>query len=180
VNAKRGLPHHSISVAVADGPTMADVLFGYVRDFGPEEEWIAWRGEGATLDGAPLAADVAERWTADGRMEVLGFESADPRWVREAADALADAAYRVRALGTIAVSLCQVAAARLDGMVTIKGCRAVDAAAAQLIVREAGGQIAFPAFRDALGAPLDLVPHSPILAARTPEGLEWLRGIPRM
>jgi myo-inositol-1(or 4)-monophosphatase len=40
VNAKRGLPHHAISLAVADGPTMADVVFGYVHDFGPEEEWF--------------------------------------------------------------------------------------------------------------------------------------------
>ena len=28
VNAKRGIPFFSLSVAVADGPTMADVLFG--------------------------------------------------------------------------------------------------------------------------------------------------------
>ena len=46
-NAKRGLPHHSLSIAVADGPTMADVVFGYVYDFGPQEEWTATRGGGA-------------------------------------------------------------------------------------------------------------------------------------
>src|ERR1700745_3690675 len=54
VNAKRGLPHYALSVAVADGPTMADVVFGFVQDFGPEEEWIAWRGRGAQLDGLAL------------------------------------------------------------------------------------------------------------------------------
>ena len=36
LNAKRGLPHHALSIAVADGPTMADVVFGFVQDFGPE------------------------------------------------------------------------------------------------------------------------------------------------
>ena len=56
---------------------------------------------------------------ADGKLELLGIESADPRWVRDAADALAERAYRLRALGTIASTLCQVAAARLDGMVTL-------------------------------------------------------------
>ena len=86
---------------------------------------------------------------------------------RQAADALAETAHRVRAIGTIAVSLCQVAAARVDGMATLKSCRAVDAAAAQLIVRESGGHVAFPAFDDPLGAPLDLEPHSPVVAART-------------
>src|SRR4051794_23392104 len=54
VNAKRGLPHHALSVAVAHGHTMADVVFGFVQDFGPEEEWVAWRGGGAQLDGLAL------------------------------------------------------------------------------------------------------------------------------
>jgi myo-inositol-1(or 4)-monophosphatase len=178
VNAKRGLPHHSISIAVADGGTMADVFFGYVHDFGPGEEWVARRGQGAWLDGRRLATDAAERRSADGKLELLGIESADPRWIREAVDELAERAYRLRALGTIASTLCQVAAARLDGMVSIKGCRAVDAAAAQLIVREAGGRLAFPRCASPLGAPLDLVPHSPILAARTDRGLAELARVP--
>jgi myo-inositol-1(or 4)-monophosphatase len=178
VNAKRGLPHTAISIAVADGPTMADVVFGYVYDFGPDEEWVAWRGRGATLDGEPLPRDLPERRTADGRLELLGFESADPRWVRVCADELADAAYRLRAIGTIAVALCQVAAARFDGMVTLRNCRAVDVAAAQLIVREAGGQVAFTTCAEPLSAPLDVEPHSPLVAARTPEGLKRLARVP--
>jgi len=180
VNAKRGLPHHSISIAVADGGTMADVFFGYVYDFGPGEEWVARRGQGAWLDGRLLSTQPGERRAPDGKLELLGIESADPRWIREAADELVERAYRLRALGTIASTLCQVAAARLDGMVSIKGCRAVDAAAAQLIVREAGGQVAFPRCASPLGAPLDLVPHSPIVAARTERGLRELARIPRV
>ena len=167
MNAKRGLPHHSISIAVADGPTMADVRFGFVYDFGPDEEWWAARGEGAHRDGIRLATDVPERRAADGKLELLGIESADPRWIEEAATGLAGAAHRVRALGTIAVTLCQVAGARLDGMLTLKGCRAVDAAAGQLIVREAGGTVNFVAFDDGLSAPLDIPAHSPLVAARS-------------
>ena len=67
----------------------------------------------------------------------------------------------------MASTVCQVAAARLDGMVSLRRCRAVDVAAAQLIVREAGGFVAFPWCDDPLGAPLDIPPHSPIVAART-------------
>ena len=59
-------------------------------------------------------------------------------------------------------------------MTTLRGCRAVDAAAGQLIVREAGGHVAFPAFADPLAAPLDLEPHSPVVAARTPASLAQL------
>jgi myo-inositol-1(or 4)-monophosphatase len=178
MNAKRGLPHTSISIAVADGPCMGDVVFGYVYDFGPEEEWVARRGEGALLDGLPLPRDVPERRTRDGRLELLGFESADPRWVKLSVDALGEVSYRLRAIGTIAVALCQVAAARFDGMVTLRNCRAVDAAAAQLIVREAGGQVAFTACEQPLGAPLDRAPRSPVVAARTVEGLAQLVGVP--
>src|SRR3954451_11002581 len=177
-NAKRGLPHFALSVAVADGPTMADVVFGFVRDFGPEEEWVAWRGRGAELDGMRLDPALGERRTRDGKLEVLGVESADPRWVVQSADALADAAHRLRAIGAIAVSLCQVAAARFDAMASLKRCRAVDAAAAQLIVREAGGRVAFIAYDDPLAAPLDLEPRSPVIAARTDAGLAEVARVP--
>ena len=186
LNAKRGVPHHAISIAVADGPTMADVHFAYVYDFGPGEEWVARRGEGARLDDAPLSTEPGERRTDDGLLEVVGLESADPRWLAEAAQDLLGVAHRVRALGTIAVSLCQVAGARFDAMCTIKGCRSIDAAAAQLIVREAGGHVAFPGFaadpaESLAAAPLeDLRPRSAIVAARTAAGLADASRIPQM
>jgi myo-inositol-1(or 4)-monophosphatase len=178
VNAKRGLPHHALSIAVAHGATMADVVFGFVQDFGPDEEWVAWRGRGASVNGLELDPTLGERRTRNDKLELVGFESAEPRWMRESAEALAEAAGRVRAIGAIAVSLCQVAAARFDGMVSLKGCRAVDAAAGQLIVREAGGAVAFTAYEDPLAAPLDLEPHSPVAAARTEAGLAELARVP--
>jgi len=178
LNAKRGLAHHALSIAVADGPTIRDVAFGFVFDVGTREEWVARRGEGAWLDGARLDPSLGERRAGDGRLEVLAIESADPRWVAASLDGLVDAAYRLRAIGAIAVSLCQVAAARVDGMVSLRACRSFDAAAGALIVQEAGGQVAFPAFEDPLGAPLDLEPHSPIVAARSPTTLAELARIP--
>ena len=45
-------------------------------------------------------------------------------------------------------------------------------------MREAGGLVAFTAYDDPLAAPLDLEPHSPVVAARTPEGLARLVGVP--
>src|SRR3954452_18441647 len=177
-NAKRGLPHFALSVAVAHGETMADVVFGFVQDFGPREEWVAWRGRGAQLDGLPLDPSLGERRTRDGKLEVMGIESADPRWVVQSADALPEPAHRLRAIGAMAVSLCQVAAARFDAMASLRRCRAVDVAAAQLIVREAGGQVAFIAYEDPLGAPLDIEPHSPVIAARTDQGLAEVARVP--
>jgi myo-inositol-1(or 4)-monophosphatase len=178
LNAKRGISHYALSIAVADGQTMADVAFGFVHDFGPSEQWWAWRGKGAYLDGAQLDPTLPERRGRDGRLEVLGIESADPRWVAKSIESLEVNAYRLRALGTIAASLCQVAAARFDGMVSLRRSRGVDAAAAQLIVREGGGLVSFPWCDRPLGAPLTAEPSSPVIAARSPETLAMLERIP--
>jgi myo-inositol-1(or 4)-monophosphatase len=179
LNAKRGLPHHALSIAVADGPLMSDVAFGYVCDLGPGEEWRAERGAGAWLDDVPLADVPPERRTPDGRLELIAVESAAPRLLAASSPALEAAAHRVRAIGSIAISLCQVAAARADAMASLRACRAVDAAAAQLIVREAGGLVAFPGAPDPLGVPLgELAARHPVVAARTAAGLDLARSLP--
>lgn len=178
LNAKRGLPAFSLSVAVADGPTVQDVMFGFVHDFGWGEEWVATRGEGARCNGAVLDPGAGEHRRDDGRLEILAIESADPRWVAASMDDLLDAAHRLRAIGSIALSLVQVAAARVDGMVSLRNARSFDAAAGQLVVREAGGLVSFPRCDGPLDCPLDLEPRSPVVAARTPESLGRLTGIP--
>ena len=177
LNAKRDALHYAFSLAVADGPTAADVAFGFVHDFGSGEQWWAYRGQGAFRDGTRLDPSVGERRSRDGKLEIVGIESADPRWVARSVDGLEGCAHRLRALGTIASTLCQVAAARFDGMVTLSHARGVDAAAGQLIVREAGGLVSFTAFPDPLSAPMDTTPSSPLVAARSPQGLRELKAV---
>lgn len=178
MNAKRGLWPHAVSIAVADGPTMADVSFGFVCDLSAGESWSATRGGGAELDGVALRAPERERRTRDGRLELVALESVYPERLGEAGPALAALAYRVRMFGSMAVSLCQLAAGRVDAMATLGRCRSVDVAAAQLIVRESGGLVCFTACEDPLGAPLDLVSHSPLVAARTAAALAELATLP--
>jgi myo-inositol-1(or 4)-monophosphatase len=178
LNAKRNACHYALSVAVADGDTMADVVFAFVHDFGAGEQWWARRGEGAWLNGEALDPTLPERRTGDGKLELLGIESSDPRWVQASIEPLVACAHRLRALGTIAATLCQVAAARYDGMVTLRRCRGVDAAAGQLIVREAGGTIGFIDCEDPLGAPLDTSASSHLVAARSEQTLDELSRIP--
>ena len=174
LNAKRGMTHFALSIAVADGPTMADVQFGFVYDFGPGEEWHARRGEGAWLNGRRIDSSPEERRTAGGRLEIVTFESADPRLLAPKIAALGETVNRLRAMGSIAISLCQLAPTRVDGMFTLRPTRSVDVAAAQLIVRETGAVVAFPGFDDPLGAPLDIEPHARVVAARTQASLEQL------
>lgn len=174
LNAKRSLPPYAVSIAVADGPTMADVMFGYVYDFGLGEEWTATRGGGATLNERVLADPGPERRTADGRLELVALESARPEWLAEGIADFVGVAHRIRAYGSIAYSLCQLAAGRIDAMATLWHARSVDAAAAQLILRESGGHIAFSAADEPLAMALDLDARSRIIAARSAAALAEL------
>ena len=149
LNARRTIPSHSLSLAVASGPTMADVELAYVYDFGASEEYFARRGEGATLDGRHLQAQGP-----GFGLEMVGIESAKPERTLPLLEALAGKAYRIRAVGSIAISLCYVAGGRFDAMLTGRPCRSVDAAAGQLIAREAGAEVAFAG--GGLDASLDL------------------------
>jgi myo-inositol-1(or 4)-monophosphatase len=82
--------------------------------------------------------------------------------------------FRLRVIGSIAISAAYVAAGRLDGMLSLRPCRSVDIAAAQLLVREAGGSLAFGELSLG-GADLGLDARYPIAAAAGGEGLATIR-----
>jgi myo-inositol-1(or 4)-monophosphatase len=164
VNAKRGIPFFSFSLAVAEGPTMDDVVFGFVHDFGSGEEWTAERGGGAFLRGERLGA-VAPK----DAIEILSFEGTTARAIAERIDDLLALVRRVRVMGSLALSLCHLAAGRVDAVCSLKPARSVDIAAAQLLVRECGLAIELiddPPFGS---AQLDLVTRSRAAAAGSPE-----------
>lgn len=164
VNAKRGIPFFSFSLAVADGPALGDVWFGYVYDFGTREEWTAERGGGAFLNGERLGAVRPK-----DAIEILSFEGTTTPAIAERIGGVIGLAGRVRVMGSLALSLCHLAAGRVDGVVCLKPARSVDIAAAQLLVRECG--LAVELFEDPPfdAAPLDLGARSRLAAAASPE-----------
>jgi myo-inositol-1(or 4)-monophosphatase len=169
LNTRRTLPSHSLSIAVAAGDSMADVEFGYVYDFGAGEEFVARRGEGASLAGRQLRVGVDSE-----KLELLGVESAAPGSMLPLEEALGGAVFRLRVIGSIAITAAYVAAGRLDGMLSLRPCRSVDIAAAQLIVREAGGALAFGEI-PLEDASLDLDARFPLAAAAGERGLGTVR-----
>jgi myo-inositol-1(or 4)-monophosphatase len=166
LNARRTIPLHSVSIAVAEGDAMADVVFGYVYEFGAEEEFVA-TSEGAWLDGRPIQAPRGEG------LEVIALEATKPERVLRAAELLQGKAYRIRVPGSIAVALCYVAMGRYDGMITTRNTRSVDAAAGQLVARRAGAALEF-APGGLQEAPLDLSGRYDVAAARTSRDLRVL------
>jgi myo-inositol-1(or 4)-monophosphatase len=162
-NAVRAIPYFALSVAVAEGTTMDDVVFGFVYDFGANEEWTAVRGGGAFLNGEPLAGSPKEV------IEFLSIEATRAALVLDRLEKLAPLTDRVRVMGAQAITFCHVAAGRTDAAVCLKPSRSVDLAACQLVVRERGFCI-HAIDGPALGTiPLDLTAPSRICATRTPE-----------
>jgi myo-inositol-1(or 4)-monophosphatase len=162
INAKRGIPFFSLSIAVADGPAMGDVHFGFVYDFGSGEEWHATRGEGAWLNGEAVSASAREH------IELLSMEATRTDLVALHVSPFVPVARRIRVMGSLALSLCHLAAGRVDAVCSLKEARSVDVAAGQLLVTEVGGCV------DLLDgsladAPLDLEGRSRIVAALSRE-----------
>jgi myo-inositol-1(or 4)-monophosphatase len=174
VNAKRGIPFFSFSLAVSEGPTMDEVVFGYVYDFGSGEEWTAERGNGAFLQGDRIGA-VRPKDT----IEILSFEGTTARAIADRIENVLPLVGRVRVMGSLALSLCHLAAGRIDAVCSLKPARSVDIAAAQLLVRECG--LSIELFDDPpFGAgPLDLVQRSRIAAAGSPDLVAALAAVLR-
>ena len=134
------------------------------------EEWTAERGGGAFLDGAPLGASAPKE-----TIEILSFEGTTTPAIAERIAGVLGLAGRVRVMGSLALSLCHLAAGRVDGVVSLKPARSVDIAAAQLLVRECG--LAIELFEDPPfdAAPLDLGTRSRLAAAGSRELVAQLR-----
>jgi len=162
VNAKRGIPFFAFSLAVADGRQMGDVEYGYVYDLGSGEEWTATKGGGAFLNGRPLG-EVRPK----DQIELLQFEATVTDLVADRIEAFRGIAERVRVMGSLALSLCHLAAGRVDAVCSLKPARSVDIAAAQLLIRECGLAVDLPEAPPFEEAPLDLEGRSRIVAAGT-------------
>ena len=158
-NAERGIPYFCLCVAVAEGDTVGDVFFGYVYDFGANEEWMAVRGEGAWLDGRPILDGPRDY------VQFMSLEATRAQLVQESLVKLAPLTDRVRVMGAQALTYCHLAAGRTDAVVCLKPSRSVDFAASQLIVRERGFAIELIDEPPLEAAPLDLKARSRVVAA---------------
>src|SRR4029453_4890554 len=96
------------------------------------------RGGGAFLNGEPLG-----ELRPKDKIEVLALEWTVAVSVADKAVAFAPLAKRLRIMGSLALSLCFLAAGRVDAVCSLKEARAVDIAAAQLLLHEVGLPIIF-------------------------------------
>lgn len=139
-NYARGLNIFCTSIALYRA---GHVQVGVVYDPVADELYAAERGQGACLNGKPIHVSTVR--TLDDA--VFGAEWARASRARQrATQVFARILQRTmtgRALGSAALSLCQVAAGRLDGYMHLS-LAPWDVAAAALIIEEAGGKITTP------------------------------------
>lgn len=149
-------PHFTICAAIVeDGAPVAGAVYNPIA----EEFYAAARGQGASLNGAPI--HVAARDTLEGGA-MLGEKAAlvPPAWPVMAVENRNSAAYR----------LALVAEGRFDGVISLTPKRDWDLAAADLICREAGGLVSDRAgkvlrYNQATAAHSSVIAANPVLHA---------------
>ncbi|AOS62493.1 inositol monophosphatase family protein [Actinoalloteichus hymeniacidonis] len=144
VNYLYGYPWFGVSVAAQlDGVSVAGAIVEPMTG----RVWSAARGEGASLDGMPLAVSGATRLELS--LVATGFAYAADRRARQAkaVAALLPRVRDIRRAGAASLDLCAIAAGWVDGYVE-HGLNRWDWAAGALIAEEAGAQVRLPADED--------------------------------
>jgi myo-inositol-1(or 4)-monophosphatase len=138
VNYAHGIPICGVSIALKKNN---DVLIGAVYNPMMNELFFAEKGQGATLNGVPIA--VSRKSDFRKACLVTGFPYKWPKTPEhpiKVFERFILEGLPVRRLGSAAIDLCWVACGRFDGFWEYN-LSAWDVAAGYLIVEEAGGRI---------------------------------------
>jgi myo-inositol-1(or 4)-monophosphatase len=137
-NYAHGIPFFCVSVALrAHGRTVAGAVYDPLHD----ELYAAAAEGGATLNGAPLRVSPVSR--LDRALVVAQAQTVDAGEIRAYArlvERLMSVTGGVRSFGSPALTLCAIAAGRLEAYCEY-AMHAWDIAAGQLILEQAGGTL---------------------------------------
>ena len=138
VNFRHGYPSYAVSVALTHGN---EVTHAVILDPSHDELFVAIKGKGAQLNGAPIRTSTCVRIEE----ALVGTVIPTPGSAKLAAylpalNALASKCAGIRRAGTCALDLAYVAAGRLDGFWEM-ALNPWNVAAGALLVVEAGGRI---------------------------------------
>ncbi len=150
-NAQVGLPLFSISLSVfglrrkirrGDRRRLGDVDVGLVFNIPAKEEFYAIKGMGAfhNKKNIPGKSSKRVREKKDERFSTVGMECGDVDYLKKVMDNLSsESVYKLRVLGSAAISYCLLAEGTFDGFIFVQpnGARTIDSPAGYLIAREA-------------------------------------------
>jgi len=139
-NALRGLPFMAVSLAVASKPYLRSVETALVTDILHDVTYTAQKNRGACKNNESITPSE----TASLKEAVVGvdFNSFKAGEIVSRMMLVLEQTKHLRHLGANALELCYVADGTTDAFIDLRGkLRVTDMAAAQLILREAGGII---------------------------------------
>lgn len=138
-NAVRGVPFSSVSIALAIGNNISNIEKAVIIDLTTRDLYWAERGQGAFLNGNKIS--VSERHERELIFEI-DYRLRNLTETLNKYKHIIGKSYRIRTMGSCALSLCLVAKGSMDAFINFKEIiRLVDAAAGILIVKEAGGKV---------------------------------------
>ncbi|MHB1908744.1 MAG: inositol monophosphatase family protein [Nitrososphaerales archaeon] len=145
-NAQVGIPLFSISLSVIglarrilpnEARHFGDVDIGLIRNICSGDEYYAIKGAGAFHNLARINRPNSK----GGRFETLGIECGDVDLLKDILSKLSSKqVYKVRVLGSAAISYCLLADGTFRGFIFAQpgGARTIDSPAGYLIARETG------------------------------------------
>jgi len=162
-NALRGLPFMATSLAVSRRPCIKDVETAIVADLLHNVTYTAQRSRGAYRNKKQIKPSM----TSSLEEAVIGvdFNTFKAEEIVNRMIRVFEQTKHLRHLGANALEICYVADGTTDAFIDLRGkLRVTDMAAAQLILREAGGIITTPEGKD-LDAPLNAAQRVSFIAA---------------
>ncbi len=134
LNAKRGLPYFSISIALSENITTNDITVGYVKNLTNKDEFYAIKDLGSFLNNKRINT-VSQALNV---VAVEGFKKSSPpeliRYVYKNFN-------KVRQMGSMALDMCYLSTGAFDIFLNVVPSRIIDYAASKIIIEEAGGCI---------------------------------------
>ncbi|MFX0029530.1 MAG: inositol monophosphatase family protein [Candidatus Hermodarchaeota archaeon] len=138
-NAVRGVPYSSVSIAYAIGNYIDDISKGVVVNLNTKDIYWAEKGKGAYCNDSKIHVsnlDISQQCFFELNLPMknlmVNLQKLSP---------LIRRFYRIRILGSSALTLCQIACGSMEAFINLRNSnRLVDIAAGMLILKEAGGK----------------------------------------
>ncbi len=139
-NAARGVPYCSVSIAYAIGNRVNDIKKAVVLNLNTKDIYWAEKGRGAFLNDKSI--HVSELDVSQKCFFELNLPMKNLMKNLQKLTPLIRRFYRIRILGSSALTLCQIARGGMEVFINLRESnRLVDVAAGMLILTEAGGEI---------------------------------------
>ncbi|UCC19871.1 MAG: hypothetical protein JSV62_00930 [Promethearchaeota archaeon] len=139
-NAVRGVPYCSVSIAYALGKNIENIKKAVVLHLNTKDIYWAEKGRGAYLNDKKIHVsdlDISEKCFFELNLPMKNLMEN-----LQKLSPLIRRFYRVRIMGSSALTLCQIARGSMEAFINLRiSNRLVDVAAGMLILKEAGGVI---------------------------------------